>query len=62
MGEAIEEKIIAVDIDANDFTSVGDKFKEVGLEARNERPGHHIFIRRVGKNPVVLRFRNKSHE
>lgn len=54
-------KIIAIDIDANDFASVGDQFREVGLEARKERPGHHIFIRRVGKNPVVLRFRNKSY-
>lgn len=54
-------KIIAIDIDVNDFASVGDQFREVGLKARKERPGHHIFIRRVGKNPVVLRFRNKSY-
>jgi hypothetical protein len=54
-------KIIAIDIDANDFASVGDQFREVGLEARKERLGHHIFIRRVGKNTVVLRFRNKRY-
>jgi hypothetical protein len=54
-------KVIAIDIDVGDFASVGDQAQDVGLEARKERPGHHIFIRRVGKNPVVLRFRKKSY-
>lgn len=29
-----DKKIIAIDIDANDFASVGDSLRDVGLEAR----------------------------
>ena len=46
-------KIIAIDIDASDFVSVGENIGDVDLEARRERPGHRIFMRRVGKNPAV---------
>jgi len=54
-------KIIAIDIDANDLASVGDNLRDVGLEARKKRPRHHFFVRRVGKNPVALRIRNRNH-
>jgi hypothetical protein len=54
-------KIIAIDIDVGDFVSVGDKAQDVGLNARKERPGHRIYMRRVGKNPAVLRFRKRIH-
>ena len=54
-------KIIAIDIDANDFVSVGENINDVDLEARRERPGHRIFIRRVGDNPAVARLRNRKH-
>ena len=54
-------KIIAIDIDANDFVSVGENIGDVDLEARKERPGHRIFMRRVGKNPAVARLRNRNY-
>lgn len=54
-------KVIAIDIDVGDFVSVGDQAQDVGLKARKERPGHRIYMRRVGKNPAALRFRNKNH-
>jgi hypothetical protein len=60
-GKLYDKKIIAIDIDANDFASVGDSLRDVGLEARKKRPGHHFFVRRVGKNPVALRIRNRNH-
>jgi len=53
-------KIIAIDIDANDLVSVGEHVNEVGLEAKKKRPGHHIFMRRVGKNPSVVRLRIRN--
>ena len=48
-------KIIAIDIDANDLVSVGEHIGDVDLEARRKRPGHRIFMRRVGKNPATVR-------
>lgn len=54
-------KIIAIDIDANDCASVGDHLKDVSLRARQERPGHRFFVRRVGKNPSVARLMNRSY-
>jgi hypothetical protein len=47
-------KVIAIDIDANDLVPVGESIEEVDLKARNERPGHQIFVRKVGKNPATL--------
>jgi hypothetical protein len=41
--------------------SVGENIGEVDLEARRERPGHQIFMRRVGKNPAIARLRNKNY-
>lgn len=54
-------KIIAIDIDADDFVSVGDHLREVSLQARKERPGHRFFVRRVGKNSAVARLRNRNY-
>lgn len=54
-------KLIAIDIDNNDFASVGDHLKDVSLKARKERPGHRFFVRRVGKNPAVARLRNRNY-
>jgi len=54
-------KIIAIDIDTNDFVSIGDHLRDVGLEARKVRPGHRFFVRRVGKNPTVLRLRSRNY-
>lgn len=54
-------KIIAIDIDANDLVSVGENIGDVDLEARKERPGHQIFMRRVGKNPTASRLRNRNY-
>ncbi len=53
-------KIIAIDIDTNDLVSVGEHIGDVDLEARRKRPGHKIFVRRVGKNPAVVRLRNRN--
>jgi hypothetical protein len=55
-----DEKIIAIDIDTNDLVSVGEHIVDVDLEARRKRPGHRIFVRRVGKNPAVVRLRNRN--
>jgi len=54
-------KIIAIDIDANDLVFVGENIEDVDLEARRERPGHQIFMRRVGKNSATSRFRNRNY-
>jgi hypothetical protein len=54
-------KIIAIDIDANDLVSVGENIGDVYLEARRERPGHQIFMRRVGNNSVTSRLRNRNY-
>jgi hypothetical protein len=54
-------KIIAIDIDANDLVSVGEDIGDVDIEARKERPGHHIFMRRVGTNPAIVRLRNRNY-
>jgi hypothetical protein len=54
-------KIIAIDIDANDLVSVGENIGDVDLEARRERPGHQIFMRRVGKNSATSRLRNRNY-
>lgn len=54
-------KIIAIDIDASDLVSVGEHIDDVDLEARRKRPGHRIFMRRVGKNPAVVRLRNRNY-
>ncbi|HLB70979.1 MAG TPA: hypothetical protein VJJ51_08035 [Candidatus Methanoperedens sp.] len=51
-------KIIAIDIEDNNIASVGEHIGEVDLEARKKRPGHRLFMRRVGKNPAVVRLRN----
>lgn len=54
-------KVIAIDIDANDLVSVGENIEEVDLKARSKRPGHQIFVRRVGKNPATARLRNRDY-
>jgi len=54
-------KIVAIDIDTNDLASVGENIGDVDLEARRERPGHQIFMRRVGKNPAIARLRNRNY-
>ncbi len=54
-------KIIAIDIDENDFATVGDNVSMVGLAARTKRPGHRIFMQRVGKNPSIVRLRNRNN-
>lgn len=48
-------KIIAIDIEENNIASVGERISDV--EARRKRPGHRLFMRRVGKNPTVVRLR-----
>ncbi len=54
-------KIIAIDIDDNNLVAVGEYASKVGLEARTKRPSHRIFMRRVGKNPSVVRLRNRNY-
>ncbi len=51
-------KIIAIDIEDNNIASIGEHIGDVDLEARKKRPGHRLFMRRVGKNPAVVRLRN----
>jgi hypothetical protein len=51
-------KIIAIDVEDNNIASVGEHIRDVDLEARKKRPGHRLFMRRVGKNPAVVRLRN----
>lgn len=53
-------KIIAIDIDICDMVAVGDDPRKVGLEARKKQKKHHIFMRRVGKNPEVMKLRIMS--
>ena len=55
-------KIVAIDIDDDNIASVGERISDVDLEARNKRPGHRIFMRRVGKNPAVVRLRNRNRD
>ena len=50
-------KIIAIDIEENNLVSVGEHIGIVDLEARKKRPGHRLFIRRVGRNPAAVRLR-----
>ena len=50
-------KIIAIDIEENDLASVGERIGDVDLDARKKRPGHRLFMRRVGKNPATVRLR-----
>lgn len=50
-------KIIAIDIEENNLVSVGERISIVDLEARKKRPGHRLFIRRVGRNPAAVRLR-----
>ena len=50
-------KIIAIDIEENNLVSVGEHISDVDLEARKKRPGHILFMRRVGKNPATVRLR-----
>lgn len=47
-------EIIAINVEENNFASVGEYIGEVDLEARKRRPGHRFFMRRVGKNPAVI--------
>ncbi|KCZ72189.1 hypothetical protein ANME2D_01593 [Candidatus Methanoperedens nitroreducens] len=54
-------KIIAIDIDENSIVAVGEYASEVGLEAKKKRPHHRIFMRRVGKNPSVVRLKNRKY-
>ena len=54
-------KIIAIDIDADDLVSVGENIGDVDLEARRERPGHQIFMRRVGNNSATSKLRNRNY-
>jgi hypothetical protein len=51
-------KIIAIDVEENNLASVGEHIGDVDIEARKKRPGHRLFMRRVGKNPAVVRLRN----
>jgi hypothetical protein len=48
-------KIIAIDIEENDLASVGERIGDVDFDARKKRPGHRLFMRRVGKNPATVR-------
>jgi len=50
-------KIIAIDIEEYDLASVGERIGDVDLDARKKRPGHRLFMRRVGKNPAIVRLR-----
>ena len=50
-------KIIAIDIEENNLASVGERISDVDLDARKKRPGHRLFVRRVGKNPATARLR-----
>ncbi len=50
-------KIIAIDIEENNLASVGEHIGNVDLEARKKRPGHRLFMRRVGRNPATVRLR-----
>ena len=50
-------KIIAIDIEENNLVSVGEHISDVDLEARKKRPGHRLFMRRVGKNSATVRLR-----
>lgn len=54
-------KIIAIDIDENDLATVGDDATTVGQTVKRERPGHRIFMRRVGKNPSIARLWNRNY-
>jgi len=44
-----------------DLVSVGENIGDVDLEAKRERPGHQIFMRRVGKNSATSRLRNRNY-
>ena len=55
------DMIIAIDIDNQDLVSVGKNVDEVGLKARTTRPGHRIFMRRVGKNPSIVRLHHRKY-
>ncbi len=50
-------KIIAIDVEENNLASVGEHIGDVDLEARKKRPGHRLFMRRVGRNPATVRLR-----
>lgn len=50
-------KIIAIDVEENNLASVGENIGIVDLEARKKRPGHRLFMRRVGRNPATVRLR-----
>ena len=50
-------KIIAIDVEENNLVFVGEHIGIVDLEARKKRPGHRLFMRRVGKNPATVRLR-----
>jgi len=50
-------KIIAIDIEENNLVSVGERISDVDFEARKKRPGHRLFMRRVGKNSATVRLR-----
>lgn len=50
-------KIIAIDVEENNLESVGEHISDVDIEARKKRPGHRLFMRRVGKNPATVRLR-----
>ncbi len=50
-------KIIAIDVEENNLASVGENIGIVDLEARKKRPGHRLFMRRVGRNPATIRLR-----
>ncbi|PWB53985.1 MAG: hypothetical protein C3F06_05425 [Candidatus Methanoperedenaceae archaeon] len=50
-------KIIAIDIEENNLVSVGEHISDVDFEARKRRPGHRLFMRRVGNNPATVRLR-----
>ena len=50
-------KIIAIDIEDNNLVTVGEHINDVDLEARKKRPGHRLFMRRVGRNPATVRLR-----
>ena len=50
-------KIIAIDIEENDLASVGERIGDVDIDARKKRPGHRLFMRKVGKNPATVRLK-----
>lgn len=50
-------KIAVIDVDEGDIVTIGKDLEKVYPEARKQRSGHHLFLRRIGKEPAVARMR-----